>query len=168
MRADSYAGVTPIICANVFSRPATICPDVLISGATATTWGVKTGSFRASASSRVSVDVGSCPEKETERKTTTLPPEKKLWPGMLGRTKSRFVPSSSILDVIVSWAPRPTDMVDITAATPMTMPSSANPVLSLFAPREERAVTAMVSGPIESPPVPRRPSNPRNALQGRR
>jgi hypothetical protein len=49
------------------------------------------------------------------------------------RTKSRFVPSDSILAVIVDWAPLPIDISDITAATPIMIPSTVSEERILFA-----------------------------------
>ena len=58
----------------------------------------------------------------------------------LGRTKSVSVPSPSKEAVIWAWTPRPMASITTTAATPMTMPSSASIVRSLLAPREKAAV----------------------------
>ena len=108
----------------MFSLPYTICAKVLISGDTSTTAGVKTGSTKASASSRVRAEDPS-----------------KLKGGL---TNSRLEPRDSILSVMLACEPLPMAMSVMKAATPMTIPSWVSPALSLLAPKDARAVVMMV------------------------
>ena len=90
------------------------------SGATATMDGENTGSTRASESPSVRLDVPVAVIK--------------------GRTNNRSDPNASMVSVTVSAAPRPTDIVEITAATPITIPRSVRVVRSRFPPIDDQAV----------------------------
>ena len=83
------------------------------TGATATTEGAPPESMIASASARVT----GCG----------------LVPWLLAMTYSRFVPMDSMLLVIDEDAPFPIASMEMTEATPMTMPSMVRPVRSLLA-----------------------------------
>src|SRR5579884_97137 len=97
-----------------------------ISGATPTTLGTCSAIAWASSSERV----------------WTLPKPWRMPPVLTapGRMNSKLVPSPWMRSVTAAWAPRPTDISEITAATPMMMPSIVSSARSLFAPRARMAM----------------------------
>ena len=88
----------------------------------------------ASASSRVRVEAEPWPKK--------MPPKLDA-PGW---TKRRLVPRDWIISVMEACAPRPMDMREMTAATPMTMPNTVRLDRSLLAQRDVRADRAVSRG----------------------
>ena len=84
-------------------------------GATAATDGAANGSEIASASASV---IGRGLRTESS--------------GLPRKTNSRFVPMPLIEPVMDASAPRPTASMAITAATPITIPNTVRPDLSLF------------------------------------
>ena len=62
------------------------------------------------------------------------------FPPDLGETNKRSVPRDSICAVMACWVPLPIDIKDITAATPITIPSKVKKVLNLLAVTEKIAI----------------------------
>jgi len=56
-------------------------------------------------------------------------------------TKRRLEPKAWIRSVMASWAPRPMDSIEITAATPITSPNKVREARSLLAVNDVTAVT---------------------------
>ena len=105
----------PMTCVLVFSRSKTICPKTVVSGATSVTDGARTGSRRACESSSVRLAALPCA------------PENPNWFVAPACTKRRLVPNDWIREVMDSCAPRPMAVNEMTAVTPMMMPSSVSP-----------------------------------------
>ena len=114
-RTWKYSGVTPNICGEVCSPPKETIPSPWSAGATAATEGAANWSRSASASLRVS-GFGL----------------RMLSPGSPRKTNNRFVPIPLIDPVMDASAPCPTASMAMTAATPITIPSTVKPDRSLF------------------------------------
>ena len=114
-RTAKYSGVMPKICGEVFSPPKETTPFPCSAGATASIEGAANWSLIACASPSVN-GLGL----------------RMLSPRSPRKTNKRFVPIPLMEPVMDSCAPVPTASMAITAATPMTMPSTVRPERSLL------------------------------------
>jgi len=153
-KKDPFSGNQFLICCISGVVPVTDAVQVLLSnlmvaltdssGATLSTYGMPA---MAAASSLVSV--------------LTLPPAPLTAPRLKsGKTINRFAPMLSIWAVIFAWAPWPTEIMMITAATPITMPNTVSRDRNLFALRPFKAILRFLKSLI-LPPPPAYFSNPR-------
>ena len=117
---DWYSGVTPTILVEVLFFPQTICLVVVDSGATPVMKEPEKDLCNSLASSRVRVCA--LPRPREIRVSLDSP----------GRTNNKLVPKDSIRDVIVCCTPSPIAINDITADTPITIPSKVKADLNLL------------------------------------
>ena len=91
------------------------------------------------------------------------PPATPLWLISPGRTNRRLVPSDSIRCVMVACTPLPMAIRVMTAAIPITTPSSVSPARSFWVAKDDTAVSRTVEKFTAS-----LPESPSSTLAGTR